>query len=231
MTKSLPLRHPVGVRVDVHWMVPVAFALAVLGLAEARLPAAHPGRSAWVYWTVALVAAGACFASLLARDGARAVVARRHGVAAGSFLWRPSGGAARIRGEAPTPGAELRIGVAGPLVSLGLALVTGLAALLLDTAGAPELMVETVVWLAAVNALFAVGHLLPGAPLDGSRLVRAVVWRRTRDRSRATAVAGAAGRYAGWPLLLLGLAQVVFAADLGGLWLALAGIFLVSTAD
>ncbi|MFH8796493.1 site-2 protease family protein [Streptomyces sp. NPDC017941] len=232
MTKSLPLRHPLGMRVDVHRAVPVAFALAVVGLAEARLPAVHPGRSPWVYWAVGLVAAVACFASLLARDGARVAVAGRQGVAVGSFLLRSSsGGTARSWNTAPTPGAELRTAVVGPLVSLGLALVTALSALLVDAAGLSELTAETLAWLAAVNVLLFVGQLLPGAPLDGARLLHALVWRRTGDRSRATAVAGAAGRHVGWPLLLLGLAQVVFADDLGGLWLALTGIFLVATAE
>ncbi|MVO90851.1 hypothetical protein GPA10_40460 [Streptomyces sp. p1417] len=272
MTKSLPLRHPAGMRADVRRAVPVVFVLAVTGLAEARLPAVHPGRSPWVYWAVGLVAAGACFASLLARDGARAVVAGRQGVAVGSFLLRPSptrtahardtgaarswdagaerargtgaarswdagaerswdAGAERARDAAPTPEAELRTAAVGPLVSLGLALVTAPAALLLDRAGGSDLAAETLAWLAAVNVVLAVGHLLPGAPLDGARLLHALVWRRTGDRARATAVVGAAGRYVGWPLLLLGLAQVVFADDLGGLWLALAGTFLVATAE
>ncbi|KUF18104.1 hypothetical protein [Streptomyces silvensis] len=264
MTKSLPLRHPAGMRADVRRAVPVVFVLVVAGLAEARLPAVHPGRSPWVYWAVGLVAAGACFASLLARDGARAAVAGRQGVAVGSFLLRPSptrtahardtgaarswdaraerswdagaerardAGAERARDAAPTPEAELRTAAVGPLVSLGLALVTAPAALLFDRAGGSDLAAETLAWLAAVNVVLAVGHLLPGAPLDGARLLHALVWRRTGDRARATAVVGAAGRYVGWPLLLLGLGQVVFADDLGGLWLALAGTFLVATAE
>ncbi|EPH41822.1 CBS domain-containing protein [Streptomyces aurantiacus] len=230
MTKTFALGRPAGIRVAVHWTVPVAFVLVASALAEARLPAAQPGRPTWHYWAAGLAAAVVCCASLAARDGARAVVARRHGVAADSIVLWPFGGAARPPDTAASPGAELRIAGAGPLVSLGLALGSVVLASLLSAVGASGLAVETVTWWAAVNALLAVGHALPGVPLDGARLLHAVAWWRTKDRSRATAVTAAVGRHVGWPLVLLGLARVVFAADLGGLWLTLLGTFLVTAA-
>ncbi|GGR89749.1 zinc metalloprotease [Streptomyces aureoverticillatus] len=230
MTMTFALRRPAGIRVAVHWTVPVAFVLVASALAEARLPDAHPGRPTWLYWAAGLGAAVVCCASLLARDGARAVVARRQGVAADSIVLWPCGGAARPPDTAASPGAELRIAGAGPLVSLGLALGSMVIASLFSAVGASDLAVETATWLAAVNALLAVGHALPGVPLDGARLLHAVVWWRTKDRLRATGVTAAVGRHAGWPLLLVGLARVVFAADLGGLWLVLVGTFLVTAA-
>ncbi len=135
------------------------------------------------------------------------------------------GGAARLRSEAPGPAAELRIAGVGPLVSLVLGGAFGAAAWLVSLAAAPGLLVEAVVWLAAINVLLAVFNAIPAAPLDGGRLLRAVIWWRTGDRLRATAGATAAGRAFGWLLVVVGLLLFLRTAALGGLWLALIGWF------
>ncbi|MFF4804324.1 site-2 protease family protein [Streptomyces sp. NPDC001351] len=230
MRETLPLGRIAGVRVGLHWSVLVIVALVTAMLAGGRFPDAHPGHSAFAYSALALLTALAFLASLLAHELAHAVVARRNGVQVeGITLWM-LGGVARLRTEAPTPAAELRIAGVGPLTSavLGAAL-TGLT-LWLDALGVSGLVVEAVAWLAAINLVLAVFNAVPAAPLDGGRLLRAFLWHRTGDPVRATRSASAAGRALGWFMVVTGFAAVLFRGNLSGLWPALIGWFLIAAA-
>lgn len=230
MKETLSLGRIAGVRVGLHWSVLVIVVLVVLALARGRFPAAHPGYAASAYWALALLTAVVFLASLLVHELAHAMVARRNGVEVdGITLWM-LGGAARLHGEAPTPAAELRIAGVGPLTS---ALAGGVFAGLtvwLDALGVSGLIIEAVGWLAAINILLALFNALPAAPLDGGRLLRALLWHRTGDRLRATRGASAAGRALGWFLVAAGFAAVLFAGNLSGLWSALIGWFLIAAA-
>ncbi|MEU9384507.1 site-2 protease family protein, partial [Streptomyces sp. NPDC048279] len=230
MDETLPLGRIAGVRVSLHWSVLVIVALVTVTLAHGRFPAAHPGHSAVAYWSLAVLAAVVFLLSLLVHELAHAVVARRNGVRVeGITLWM-LGGVARLRSEASSPAAELRIAGVGPLTSLLAGAVFTGAAVGLDALHASGLVVEAVAWLAAINVLLAVFNALPAAPLDGGRLLRVYLWHRTGDRLRATRGASAAGRALGWFMVLSGFAYVLFAGDLAGLWPALIGWFLIAAA-
>ncbi|GHE13554.1 site-2 protease family protein [Streptomyces alanosinicus] len=230
MDETLPLGRIAGVRIGLHWSVLVIFALITVALAHGRLPATHPGHSPVAYWALAVLTAVVFFVSLLAHELAHAVVARRNGVQVeGITLWM-LGGAARLRGEAPSPAAELRIAGVGPLTSLLAGAVFAGVAAGLHALHASGLVVEAIVWLAAINVLLAVFNALPAAPLDGGRLLRAYLWHRTGDPLRATRGASAAGRMLGWFLVASGFADVLFAGDIAGLWPALIGWFLIAAA-
>lgn len=219
-----------GIRIGVHWSVLFIFGLIAFGLSEGRLPETYPGHAWAVYWSAGLCTAVVFFASLLAHEVAHGVVARRNGVEVDDIVLWLLGGAARLKSEAAGPGAELRIAGVGPLVSLLLGGLFALAAWLLDLASAPGIVVEMVAWLAGINVLLAVFNVLPAAPLDGGRLLRAYLWWRTGDRLRATVGATAAGRVFGWVLVALGLVLFMRSGAFGGLWLALIGWFLITAA-
>ncbi|MFE0514120.1 site-2 protease family protein [Streptomyces sp. NPDC058964] len=230
MNETLSLGRIAGVRVGLHWSVLVIVALVTFGLARGRLPQAHPGHSALVYWALALLTAVVFLGSLLAHELAHAVLARRNGVQVeGITLWM-LGGAARLHDEAPTPAAELRIAGVGPLTSLLIGGVLAGVAAGLDALHASGLVVEAFVWLAAINVVLAVFNALPAAPLDGGRLLRAYLWHRTGDRLRATRGASAAGRALGWFMVATGFVAVLHGRDLSGLWAALLGWFLIGAA-
>lgn len=230
MGETFSLGRLFGVRVGVNWSVLVIFALLALLLAQGRLPAVYPDRPLWQYWTVGLIAAAVFLASLLAHELSHAVVARRNGVETDSIVLWLLGGAARLRSDAPSPGAELRIAGIGPLVSLLIGLFfAAVASVVVATAG-PGLGAEAVAWLAAINILLALFNALPAAPLDGGRLLRAVVWWRTGDWLRATTVASGAGRGLGWLLIGLGVYLFLLGGIVGGLWFALIGWFLIAVA-
>ncbi|KIE23871.1 peptidase M50 [Streptomyces sp. MUSC 125] len=217
-------------RVGLHWSVLVIVALVTVALARGRFPEAHPGHSAFAYWALAVLTAVVFLVSLLAHELAHAVVARRNDVQVeGITLWM-LGGAARLRGEAPSPAAELRIAGVGPLTSLLAGAVLAAAALGLGALHVSGLVVEAVAWLAAINVLLAVFNALPAAPLDGGRLLRAYLWHRTGDRLRATQGATAAGRALGWFMVVTGFADLLFIGNLAGLWPALIGWFLIAAA-
>ncbi|MCK8437230.1 CBS domain-containing protein [Streptomyces sp. D2-8] len=230
MRATFVLGRIAGVRVGVHWSVLFIFGIIALGLSQGRLPETYPGRAWAVYWAAGLCTAVVFFASLLAHELAHAVVARRNAVEVDDIVLWLLGGAARLKSEASSPGAELRIAGVGPLVSLLLGGLFALGAWLLDLVSASGIMVEMAAWLAGINVLLAVFNAVPAAPLDGGRLLRAFLWWRTGDRLRATAGATAAGRVFGWLLVALGLIAFITRGAFGGLWLALIGWFLIGAA-
>ncbi|MEU9760727.1 site-2 protease family protein [Streptomyces sp. NPDC047987] len=230
MRATLALGRIAGVRIGVHWSVLFIFVIIAFGLAQGRFPRTYPGHAPVVYWAAGLSAALVFLASLLAHELAHAVVARRNGVAVDDIVLWLLGGVARLKSEASSPAAELRIAGVGPLVSLLLGGLFVLGAWLLTLVSAPGLLIEVAAWLAGINLLLAVFNALPAAPLDGGRLLRAFLWWRTGDRLRATAGATAAGRVLGWLLAALGLVAFMRGGGFGGLWLALIGWFLIAAA-
>ncbi|WBB59230.1 site-2 protease family protein [Streptomyces sp. WMMC500] len=230
MRATFTLGRIAGVRVGVHWSVVLIFGIIAVSLAQGELPDADPGRARVLYWVAGLAAAVVFFVSLLAHELAHAVVARRNGVSVDDIVLWLLGGVARLKAEASNPGAELRIAGVGPLVSLLLGGLFVLGTWLLHLASAPDLLVQVMAWLAGINVLLAVFNSLPAAPLDGGRLLRALLWWRTGDRLRATAGATVAGRALGWLLLVLGFVLFLRGGGFGGLWLALIGWFLVGAA-
>jgi Zn-dependent protease/CBS domain-containing protein len=169
-------------------------------------------------------------ASLLAHELAHALVARQYGVRARRITLWLLGGVAELDGQAPTPRGDFLIAAAGPVVSLVTGVVFAVAAFAGQMLDAGSLTTAALVWLAVVNAVLAVFNLLPGAPLDGGRVLAAVLWWLRGDRAAAHRAACRGGIILGWLLIAVGLAQML-AANLGGLWFALIGWFLVGAAS
>lgn len=220
-----------GVPVRVHWSVLVIAGLLAWSLSSQVFPTSYPEASALAAWAAGTVAAVVFLLGLLAHELTHAVVARRNGVGVDDITLWLFGGVARLRQEAPTPGAELRIAGSGPLVSLLLGLAFGLAASVLNAAGIDGLPVGALAWLAGINLLLALFNILPAAPLDGGRLLRAALWRWRGDRLWATIAAARAGRALGLVLIGFGLWELLFLRSYAGLWLALVGWFILGVAQ
>jgi Zn-dependent protease/predicted transcriptional regulator len=230
MSETLRLGEIAGVRVGVNWTVLVIFALIFVGLAAGQFPVTYEGRPTWAYALAGGVAAVLFFLSLLSHELAHAVVARRNGIEVeGIVLWL-FGGVAKLLGEADDPATDLRVAGVGPLVSLVLSLGFGALALVLMGLGVEGLPLAVVGWLAVINAVLAVFNLVPAAPLDGGRVLRAIVWWRTGDRTRAAVVAARSGRTFGMLLVALGLAEIILVPGFGGLWFMLIGWFIMAAA-
>ncbi|WP_327047336.1 site-2 protease family protein [Microbispora sp. NBC_01189] len=231
MRSSISLGRIGGVPVGLNLSVLVIVVILVVGLAFGRFPIAFPGLPIAAYVLAALVSAVLFLASLLAHELAHAIVARRHGVeVTGITLWL-LGGVAQLRGEPPSPGADLKIAGVGPLTSVVLGGFFALVTWGVSAVGGPALVGGMFGYLAVVNVLLAVFNLIPAAPLDGGRVLRAFLWARWGDRLRAAVAAARAGRVFGYTLIILGFLNLVSGLGFQGLWLALIGLFLVNAAS
>jgi Zn-dependent protease len=230
MRQSVRLLRVAGIPVGAHWSALIIAALVVGLVGGALLPAATPGYPQSLYWLVAVVAAGVFLAALLAHELAHAIVARRHGIQVRAITLWALGGVAEIEGDAPDPRTEFAIAVAGPLTSLGAAVAFWLGTVGVSAAGWPIVLSAVLSWLAFMNVALAVFNLLPGAPLDGGRVLHAVLWWRYGDRARADQAAKRSGEVLGVVLIAIGVFEAVALAWAGGLWLALIGWFLVGAA-
>lgn len=230
MDASIRLGRVAGIEVGLHWSLAIAFVLITWTLAGQVLPAMVTGQPQAAYWIVSVVAALLFYASLLAHEMGHALVARRLGVSVeGITLWI-FGGVARLGGDAATAGAEARIAIAGPIVSLALAIVFGLATLALDASSGPALIEGGTFWLGLSNTVLLLFNLVPAFPLDGGRILRAWLWRRRGDRYRATATAALLGRICSFGMMGLGLLLFILQRDISGIWLIFLGWFLMSAA-
>jgi Zn-dependent protease len=230
MRASISLGRIAGIQVGINASVFLIVAILVAGLATGQLPAAFPGHSVVAYVIAAIIAAVLFLGSLLAHELAHSVVARRNGIEVESIVLWLLGGVAQLRGEAKTPGADFRIAIVGPLTSIVLAVAFGLAAGGVALLGATGLVYGVLFYLSATNAMLAVFNLIPAAPLDGGRVLRAALWHWRGDRQAAAVSAARAGRIVGFIMIALGVLQVVLGRGLNGIWLALIGWFVVSAA-
>lgn len=230
MNASVRLGRLAGIEVGLHWSLAIVFVLIVWTLAGQVLPVVVPDQPQSAYWLVASVAALLFYVSLLSHEMGHALVARRLDVQVdGITLWL-FGGVARLRGDASTPGTEAKIAIAGPLVSLALAIAFGAATFALDATGGPPLIEGACAWLAGSNAVLLLFNLLPAFPLDGGRILRAWLWRRSGDRLRATSRAAWLGRLGAVLMIGVGLVSLITQGGLSGLWLIFLGVFLMSAA-
>lgn len=219
-----------GVSVRLHWSVFVLFVLVVWMISGATLPAAYPDRAPWAYAVAGVVAALLLLLGVLAHEVSHAVVAQHHGVQVNSITLWMLGGLAQLGRESPDPDTDLKIAGVGPLVSLLLGGLLGVVALALSAAGLGGLPVGTVAWLAGINLLLAAFNMIPAAPLDGGRVLRALLWRRYGDRDRAADAATRTGRALGLALVALGLTGLLLTGRVDALWLAVIGWFIAGSA-
>jgi CBS domain-containing protein len=140
------------------------------------------------------------------------------------------GGIAQLESEAKDARAEFRIAASGPVTSLILAgLLAGVATVLRGVAGA-DIVTAVIWWLAAINMVVGLFNLLPGAPLDGGRILRAYLWKRYGDAERAATQSLRAGRILAYMLIGVGLFEFLRGITIGGVWLVFIGWFLLSAA-
>lgn len=227
---SIPIGRILGIRLYLHWSLLVTLVLITVLLAGSILPAEYGGRATAVYWTVGALAAVVFVASLAAHEIAHSVVAVRHDVPVRRITLWLLGGVSELRGEPADPRTELKITLAGPLTSFAIGVVsTALAVLLYDRAD--PVVTGSLAWLGITNIVLAVFNLLPGAPLDGGRVLHAVLWHRSGDRLTAAVGAARSGRVLGLALVVVGAFQALSTHGIGGLWLMLLGWFLRNAAD
>ena len=227
MNPTFQLGRIAGIRIGVNWSWLIVFALIVWSLAAAVFPSQNPGYSDGEYVALAVAAALLFFASLLLHEFGHALQARREGIEIeGINLWL-FGGVAQFKGGFPTAGAEFRIAIAGPLVSLALGILFVLVAAF---AGLPNAIDGVAAWLGYTNLILLVFNLLPALPLDGGRVLRSALWYFRGDLQWATWVASGIGRGFGFLFIGLGVFMLIVEGAFSGAWLAFIGWFLLQAA-
>jgi Zn-dependent protease/CBS domain-containing protein len=228
MRPTFKLGRLAGVEIGIHWTWLLIFALIVWSLAAAVFPETNPGLGDGAYVAMGLIAVVLFFTSLLLHELGHATQAQREGMEiAGITLWL-FGGVAQFKGQFPSAGAEFRIAIAGPIVTLVIGTVLLAAALAIPL---PDAVDGVCFWLGYVNLFLLVFNMLPALPLDGGRVLRSALWARRGDFLSATRTAAAIGEGFGRAMIALGAAAVLLGGAIGGLWIAFIGWFLLVAAE
>jgi Zn-dependent protease len=235
---SIQLGRVFGIRIGVDYSWFIVLFLIIWNL-SGYYDDVTPGSDAFV---LAVVSALLFFLSILLHELGHAVVALRNDIPIeGIDLWM-FGGVAKLGKDTDSPGVEFRVAIAGPVVTLVIALVClGLGSAVSGSSDAlhsaqfsndvTDATTAVLGYLASVNILLLAFNLIPAFPLDGGRIARAIAWKITGDRNRATRFAARLGRGGGYLMIAAGVAIYAFTGDLvGGIWLAFIGWFLAGAA-
>lgn len=215
------------VQADVSWLL-LAF-LITWSLATGYFPFAYEHLSASQYWWMAVAGAIGLFASLIFHELAHSVVARRFGIPIKGITLFLFGGVARMEDEPGGPKAEFAMAIAGPVVSVLLAVAFYAVMQIADAFGWPGAWAAITGYLSFINVVLAIFNMIPAFPLDGGRVLRAGLWAWRGDIRWATRVAAGFGSGFGIVLMVWG-GYNVLTGRFGGLWYVLIGFFLYNAA-
>ena len=216
----------IDLKLDLSWFI--AAVLIAWSLASHYFPQVHPGWSPTTYWWMSILTSLLFFASVVAHELAHSLVSRANGIPVRDITLFIFGGAAHIDEEPRRARDELLMALAGPAASLVVA--AGFGGLWWASQRVAEPVHALAGWLASINLVLALFNLIPGFPLDGGRVVRAIIWGATGDLRRATLAAASLGRLFAYGFILVGLWQAFGGNWANGLWLAFIGWFLDSAA-
>ena len=214
----------IPIYLDLSWIL--IFGLITLFLAM-QFRQQHPQWTTAEHWAVGILTSALFFASVVFHELAHSVVAQRYKIKVLSITLFIFGGLARIGREPTKAIQEFNIAIAGPVASVFLA---GFFYLLTLVFPSNQMLGALATYLYKSNGMLAAFNLLPGFPLDGGRIFRAMVWGATKDYTRATRVAGASGKIIAFGLIVIGVWST-FNKDLSGIWLVLIGWFLLNAAQ
>ncbi|MBM3135262.1 MAG: CBS domain-containing protein [Chloroflexi bacterium] len=227
MEASVKLGRILGIPVGLHVSWFLVFGLVTWSLAAGYFPPEYPNLPAGAYWVLGAVTSLLFFGSVMAHELGHSIVALRHQIPVRGITLFIFGGVAQIGREPQNPGAEFRIAIAGPSISLALAI--GFGGLWLLDRVVPYLAAPSL-WLARINLLLAAFNMIPGFPLDGGRVLRAIIWRITGSFHRATQVATFTGQLAAFGFMGVGVFMMLGGNFFNGLWLIFIGWFLQNAA-
>ncbi len=225
--KNIPVGKILGIPIGVDYSWFLIFALLSWILANSYFPNEFKNWSVWQYWTVGIVTSIMLFVSVLLHELGHSVIALKYKIKVRQINLFIFGGLAEIAGEPPEASAEFWIAIAGPIVSFLLAGIFYLLQLLSQNFVQLFAVFE---YLAYINLVLAIFNLIPGFPLDGGRVLRAIVWGVTHNLHRATHIAAMVGRFFGFFFIFIGFLQIFTGNVANGIWVAFIGWFLESAA-
>jgi Zn-dependent protease len=239
---QLTLLHVRGIRIGVDYSWFLVLFLVIIWLSGFYRDVLGASDDDFEPYLLGVASALAFFGSILLHELGHAVVAIRHGIPITDITLWLFGGIARMGRDTDSPGTEFKVAIAGPAVTLAIALAC--AAVGIAFAGADEFgqamvvdenadtsgVLALVAWLSSINVLVLLFNLIPAFPLDGGRVARAIAWRVSGDRNRATRFAATIGQGFAYAFIALGVLWALAGNVIGGIWLALVGFVLAQSA-
>jgi Zn-dependent protease len=222
----------IPVRIDYRWFVVFVVSVWLVSMSLQRGIRGLPPVEPVVGWVLGVITTLALFLSVFGHELSHALVGRMEGIEIEEIVLHPFGGLARLKREPDTPGAEFRIAVAGPAASFLFA-VLAFGAYQIAIVGGYRTAAALLFFIGAGNLLLAVFNLLPGYPLDGGRVLRALLWKRRGNINEATRLAGLGGIFIAVTLIIIGVYMAIspkIQGTLSGLWAVLVGLFLFDAA-
>lgn len=223
--KSLHLFKLWGIPVQIHISWLIILVLVTWSFATGFYSESYPGEfSNTQLWVMAFLASLLLFLSILLHEFSHSLVAKKNGLPIGKITLFMFGGVAHMDNEVEDPVVELKMASAGPAMTLILAALFYLLSLALRSVRAASVLFESLVYINIVIFFF---NMVPGFPLDGGRILRAIIWYRKKNIVRATDIASRIGKYFALFLIGLGLFSLIFYGNIiGGIWLMIIGTFL-----
>lgn len=232
MEAQIKLGSIFGVKIGLHYSWLIIALLVTLSLVG-QFYAINPQWGSSVIWATAIITALLFFTTLLLHELSHAAVARSRGLPVKSITLFALGGVAQIEKEATDAKTEFWIAIVGPSTSIliGTACLTLAWSLGWSSSAEPRTPLMAVLqWLGYINIALAVFNMIPGFPLDGGRVLRAIVWWITGDPARSTRIAARVGQLIAFGFIIWGIFRFFGGAGFGGLWLTLIGWFLLDAA-
>ena len=232
MKAHIKLGRIFGVEIGLHYSWIIIALLVTLSL-RSQFGVDHPNWEASTTWIVAIVTGLLFFVSILLHELSHAAVAKLRGIPVRGITLFALGGVAQIEKEAADAKSEFWMGIVGPITSVVIGMIClALASLLGWNLSAEPTSPAAVMfmWLGYINIALGIFNMIPGFPLDGGRVLRAVVWWVTGDSNRSTRIASRVGQLIAVGFILLGILRFFSGAGFGGLWIAFIGWFLFEAA-
>jgi Zn-dependent protease/CBS domain-containing protein len=232
MHSNIKLGRIHGIEIGLHYSWFIIAALIVFSLGQ-HFRQVNPHWATSQIWIAAVLTAVLFFVTLLLHELSHSLVAQARGLKVKAITLFALGGVSQIQDDATDAKTEFRVAIAGPIASLiiGFGCLAIALALGWQRSAEPYTLVTAVlVWLGYINIGLAVFNMIPGFPLDGGRVLRAIVWAIDKNADRSTRIAAGVGQVVAFLFILEGIWQVFSGAGFGGLWIAFIGWFLLDAA-
>jgi Zn-dependent protease/predicted transcriptional regulator len=232
MKAHIKLGRIFGIAIGLHYSWIIIALLVTLSL-RSQFAVDHPEWDLTTTWAIAIVTGLLFFVAILLHELSHAVVAKLRGIPVRAITLFALGGVAQIEKDAADAKSEFWMGIVGPITSFVIGILCLGLAWLFGWTGAAEPrspLSAMFMWLGVINIALAIFNMIPGFPLDGGRVLRAVVWWITGDANRSTRIAAGVGQVVAFGFIMLGIWRFFSGAGFGGLWIAFIGWFLLDAA-
>lgn len=216
----------IDIKIDSSWII--IFTFVSWTLASFYFPTRFAGWPQWQYWAIGVVTSLLFFASVLGHELTHSLVAMRRGEEVRSITLFILGGVAELKGEPESPSKEFSMAFVGPLSSIIIALFFWVISLLVRDFSQPLWALTR--YLALINLIIGIFNLIPGFPMDGGRVLRAIIWKITGNLKRSTRIASVTGQAVAFLFIVFGIFLIFSRALFSGLWMVFIGWFIHSAA-